>query len=109
MSSFHYKLFAAATAVATLAVPAQAQPFGPGMMGWGGGYGFGPVHLIVWVVILIGLVVGIVWLVRSLTGGGPAAQEPARRSAGLDVLEERYARGEVNRDEYLQKKKDITG
>jgi putative membrane protein len=32
-----------------------------------------------------------------------------RRSAGLDVLEERYARGEINRDEYLQKKKDIGG
>jgi CRP/FNR family transcriptional regulator, dissimilatory nitrate respiration regulator len=26
------------------------------------------------------------------------------RSSGLDVLEERYARGEINRDEYLQKK-----
>ena len=32
-----------------------------------------------------------------------------RRQPGLDVLEERYARGEINRDEYLQKKKDITG
>jgi len=34
---------------------------------------------------------------------------PPRRSPGLDVLEERYARGEINRDEYLQKKKDIEG
>jgi uncharacterized membrane protein len=25
------------------------------------------------------------------------------------VLEERYARGEINRDEYLQKKRDILG
>ena len=31
------------------------------------------------------------------------------RSAGLDVLEQRYARGEINRDEYLQKKQDLVG
>lgn len=81
--------------------------YGPhwGMMG-GWGYGYGPVHMIVWAVILIAIVVGVIWLVRSLSGSG---QEQARRSAGLDVLEERYARGEINRDEYLQKKKDILG
>jgi putative membrane protein len=32
-----------------------------------------------------------------------------RRSSGLDVLEERYARGEIHRDEYMEKKKDILG
>jgi putative membrane protein len=111
MNMTSYKTVAALAAGAALAfaVPAQAQPYGPGMMGWGGGYGYGPVHLIFWAVILIGIVGGIVWLVRSLSGRGPAGQEPARRSAGLDVLEERYARGEINRDEYLQKKKDIAG
>jgi putative membrane protein len=30
-----------------------------------------------------------------------------RSSPGLNILEERYARGEINRDEYLQKKHDI--
>ena len=34
---------------------------------------------------------------------------PPKRSAGLEVLEERYARGEIKREEYLQKKKDILG
>jgi putative membrane protein len=82
--------------------------YGPGygsMMGYG--YGYGPVHMIVWAVILIAIVVGVVWLVRAMTRDGAAAT--ARRSPGLDVLEERYARGEVNRDEYLQKKRDIAG
>ena len=30
-----------------------------------------------------------------------------RGSAALDILEQRYARGEIQREEYLQKKKDL--
>jgi putative membrane protein len=85
--------------------------YGPqwGMMGgYGYGYGFGLIHMVVWVVILVAIVVGVIWLVRSFAGTGGQGALP-RRSAGLDVLEERYARGEINRDEYLQKKKDIGG
>jgi putative membrane protein len=33
----------------------------------------------------------------------------AGRSRGLELLDERYARGEINRDEYLQKRGDILG
>jgi putative membrane protein len=79
-----------------------------GMMG-GWGYGFGLAHTIVWIVILIGIVALAVWLVRSLAGVPGHRLASPLRSAGLDVLEERYARGEINRDEYLQKKKDIGG
>lgn len=82
--------------------------YGPG---WGmmGGYGaYGPFHMIIWIVVLILIVAAVVWLMRSFVLPG-AHHLPPRRSAGLDVLEERYARGEIPRDEYLQKKKDILG
>lgn len=83
--------------------------YGPGWgMMSGYGWGYGPVHMIFWAVVLIAVIAAIVWLVRSMSGG-PAGGGTARRSAGLDLLEERYARGEINRDEYLQKKKDIAG
>ena len=85
--------------------------YGPqwGMMsGWGYGYGFGLIHMVVWIIILVAIIVGVIWLVRSLAGtGGHVSHQ--RRSPGLEVLEERYTRGEINRDEYLQKKKDIGG
>jgi putative membrane protein len=32
-----------------------------------------------------------------------------RGSPALDILEQRYARGEIGRDEYLQKKRDLMG
>ena len=79
--------------------------YGPqwGMMGGYGGFG-----MIIWVVVLIAIVALIAWLVRSPSSHG-THYLPPRRSSGLDVLEERYARGEINREEYLQKKKDIGG
>jgi len=45
----------------------------------------------------------------GMTGPGMRGQGMERRSSGLDVLEERYARGEINRDEYLEKKRDMIG
>ena len=83
---------------------------GYGMMG-GYGYGMGPIGMIVWIVIIIAVIVAIIWLVRSMTGTGSHSHllSGPRRSPGLDILEERYAKGEINRDEYLAKKKDIGG
>ena len=95
---------AAVVTVIGVATPAGAQPYGPGMMGWGYGYGFGLLHMIIWLVILAAIVAGAVWLVRTGT-----LQFSARRSPGLQALEERCARGEINRDEFLQKKQDISG
>ena len=112
-------LLSTGAGIAALAssVAAVAQPYGPGQTGEGYrhgfgmmGYGFGPgpIGMIFWAVILIAIIVGVVWLVRSLAA--PHAHHLApKRSAGLDVLEERYARGEIKREEYLEKKKDILG
>jgi putative membrane protein len=69
------------------------------MNGWGMGFGF-----ILWLLILATIIAGVVWFLRSQ----PLAGSP-RRSTSLEVLEERYARGEINREEYLQKKRDILG
>ena len=79
--------------------------YGPqwGMMGGYGGFG-----MIIWIIILIAIIALVAWLVRSQTSSSMHHLPPSR-SSGLDVLEERYARGEINRDEYLQKKKDIGG
>lgn len=37
------------------------------------------------------------------------APHRALRSSALDLLEQRYARGEIGRDEYLEKKRDLMG
>jgi putative membrane protein len=83
--------------------------YGPGwgMMGsWG--YGYGPIHMIVWIVIVAAVIALCAWMMRSVCMPGMHRHAVAR-SPGLDVLEQRYARGEINRDEYLQKKQDLVG
>ena len=79
--------------------------YGPGWM-MGGSSGFGFLGMILWLIVLIVIVAAGVWIVRSRAPMG-ASRPTARRSPGLDVLEERYARGEINRDEYLEKKRDL--
>ncbi len=76
---------------------------------WGmmGGWGGGAFNMIIWPLVLVALVIGAIWFVRSPSYGG-AGQLP-RRSSALDILEERYARGEINRDEFLKKKQEISG
>jgi len=71
---------------------------------WGMGDGSMGFGFVFWLLILGAIIAGVVWFVRvAPLGGSP------RRSDGLEVLEQRYARGEISREEYLQKKRDILG
>jgi putative membrane protein len=61
-------------------------------------------HLIFWVVCLILLFMVFRALFASKQHNTIA---PANNSSALSILEERYASGEINQDEFLQKKKDL--
>lgn len=55
--------------------------------------------LVVWGLVIAGLVVAVRWLFRQ----GP----PTPRGAALEILRERYARGEIDREEFEQKRRDL--
>jgi len=74
----------------------------PGMGWYDGGWWMG-LHGVVWLLFVVGVIVGIVFLVRAVGG----ASGRADRGRALDVLEQRYARGEIGREEYLEKKQDL--
>ena len=71
-----------------------------GMMSYG--WGWMPFHGILSFFFLVIVIAGLVALVRWVFGTG--AHRARGRSHSLAVLEERYAKGEMQRDEYLQKK-----
>ena len=78
------------------------------MMAYMGSYGWG--HMLfggLMMVLFWGAVIALaVLLVRGLTRGRgePFSQ---RRPTALDLLQERYARGEIDREEYEQRKRDL--
>lgn len=92
-------------ALATLAAasPAGAQPHVHGaheMMGWWM-WGAGIFGVLFWLAVFVLIVVAIWKLFRSGregNGGGDSA---------LRVLRERYARGEIDREEFQQKRRDL--
>ena len=79
---------------------------GPGMMGWGYGMGWLGTLLMVafWVAIIVGIVFLIRWLVISVGAGSRSA---GSQDTPLDILKKRYARGEIDKEEFLEKKKDF--
>jgi len=83
-----------------------SQGYGWGMMGPGMMGGFGNVFLMpVLGIVLIGLVVwAVVAAVQRPGGSGNVAHSS---DSALEVLKRRYARGEINKDEFEQRRKDL--
>src|SRR5690349_6991933 len=120
------KAFAASGVIALAALPALAQqnpsPSGSGPIYehahmWGGGWGWHPGVVLgpfVLLLALSGVVSLILWLVRWYSHGGhhhgyghggcPHCGHRQGRAA-LDILEERFARGEIDKAEFEEKRK----
>ena len=76
---------------------------GPRMMG---GFGFMWLMPVFWLVIL-GL---IIWAIVAAVGrsGESRGQGSPGTGSALEILKQRYARGDISKEEYEQKKKDLT-
>jgi len=77
------------------------------MMGFG--MGFGILGLLLMVLFWGGLIALVIWLVRSIF---PVSQQIPKPPAGiepnaLEILGERYARGEITREQYEMIKQDL--
>ncbi|WP_218822863.1 SHOCT domain-containing protein [Tistlia consotensis] len=75
---------------------------------WGDGWHgwlLGPVMMIlVLALVLVGVVVLLRWLVGPLHPHHPPTYPPAGKSA-LDILKERFARGEIDKDEFEERRR----
>lgn len=79
-------------------------------MGWGMGWGWHWLGMLLfWLVPLLVVIVLAAVAIKYLFSGGARSNTVVRDSQNraLEVLEERYAKGEINREEYLQKRDDL--
>jgi putative membrane protein len=78
---------------------------GGGMMSGFGGLGLlgGLIGLIFNLAILIGIVLLIVWAVKRFNTGNPSSSSQMPR----EILQARYARGEITREQYQQMLSDL--
>jgi len=70
--------------------------------GWGIGMGLG--MLLFWIIVIA---LGV-WLFRWLAEESRARRGPEGRDSALEILRERYARGEISREEFEDKKRGLT-
>lgn len=85
----------------------QMQDWTPGpwgmhpMWGWWGIWGIAMMLFVFlfWALVIVAIVLGIRWLLRQ---GRPEVSDSA-----LEILRQRYARGEINREEFEARRKDL--
>lgn len=77
---------------------------GPGFMAYGMWLGG-----LLWLFFLVALVAVVVLVVRAIVLNRlhPPGKPTEQREAALRILDERYARGEIKREEYLEKRRDL--
>jgi len=81
---------------------AQERPYDWGMHYMWGAWGVGMMLMMIlfWGLIIVGLVFGIRWLISE--------GKESRSDSALDILRQRYARGEINKEEFETRKREIS-
>ncbi len=68
--------------------------FGMGLFGW-------VFMILIWVLIIAGIIALVKWLTQSTSGN--------QKKTPLEILQDRFARGDINEDEYEHKKNILQG
>lgn len=82
-------------------------PYGP-MREWGNGYmmnyGYGYGGMFMWLIFLIVLGIAIYFIIQTFKSKNVVGSE---QETPLNILKKRYAKGEINKEEFDRMKKDL--
>ena len=69
-----------------------------------GGMGFWSLFgMIFWIVLIAGIILLAIWVIQRAAGGGTSKTG----ESALEILKKRYASGEISKEEFEEKKRDI--
>jgi len=70
--------------------------------GWGMGFGFGSITMILfWALVIL----GIAYLVKMIAGG---SKKEDKDKTAIDILKMRYTKGEISKEEFEKIRDDLT-
>lgn len=69
---------------------------------WGNQGFMGGFMWIFWIAVIVGIILLVKWIVQQNRPGGQQQGEDS-----VEILKKRYARGEIDKEEFEQKKKDL--
>lgn len=72
--------------------------------GFGHMTGFGWGMMVFWSMVAIAMLAVLVWVLTRTEPRGSAGAESSRRTTATEILAERFARGEIDEEEYHQRK-----
>jgi putative membrane protein len=64
---------------------------------------------VAWLAVLAGVVLLVIWAVRSMSAGGLMRTVPVQAQTPLDTLAHRFAGGEITAEEYEQARDLLRG
>ena len=74
---------------------------GQGMMEYNMMYGYNWLYMLCGILLIAGIILLAMWLFRQQSAGSGREETP------LDILKKRYAEGEIDKEEFEQKKNDL--
>ncbi len=86
--------------------PPGSEEIGPGMWTWGFHMGSFSIILmgLFWIAVIVAILFFIRWLIVST---GHRNRDARPQDSALEVLRMRYAKGEINKEEFEEKRKDL--
>jgi putative membrane protein len=74
-----------------------------------GGFGWGIGGMFLMAVFWLAIAAALVWIVRAVWGRAATRERQGRApESALEILQRRYARGEIERAEFEEKRRDLS-